>query len=230
MTTSATTGTQWSPPPPDDSGVKAVVNGLKSALGKAGTLTASGLGDAIEAPARALTRRAAEGAVAAPRPLADEKALARALSERPGSPLLGSTAATALAARVARKVGPLKFLARRTPMWVVAAAGPALYASVTRGADEIGMIASHLVHRTRAAGMQPDPERVWRAAVQLLSGATVDAGADPRHGSLVLFWMKRAVKAALPFGASVATRDPASLAAAATTVPPAVLARADEVV
>jgi len=217
-------------PPPEDTGVKAVVNGLKSALGKAGSLSASGLGEAIEAPARALTRKAAEGAVAAPRPLAEEKALARALAERPGSPLLGSTAATALAAKVARRVGPLKFLARRTPMWVVAAAGPAIYASVTRGADEIGMVASHLVHRARAAGMEPDPERVRRAAVQLLSGTTVDTGADPRHSPLVLAWLKRAIKAALPFGASVATPDPASLAAAAARVAPAVLARADEVV
>jgi len=217
-------------PPADDTVVKAVVNGLKAALGKAGTLTASGLSEAVEAPARALTRRAAESAVAAPRPLADERSLARALAQKPGSPLLGSTAATALAARVARRIGPLKFLARKTPMWVVAAAGPAFYASVARGADEVGMVASHLVHRARAAGLQPHPDRVWRAAVQLVSGATVDTGAEPRHGALVLGWLKRAVKAALPFGASVATRDPALLAAAAATIHPAVVARADEVV
>jgi hypothetical protein len=42
-------------------------------------------------------------------------------------------------------------------------------------------------------------------------------------------WLKRAIKAALPFGASVATREPASLAAAAPAVHPAVVARADEV-
>ncbi|HVF14626.1 MAG TPA: hypothetical protein VM942_08505 [Acidimicrobiales bacterium] len=216
-------------PSTDENAVWAVVSGLTGALGRAGTLTASGLGEAIEAPARILTRRAAEAAVAAPRPLADQKALTRALSERSGSPLLGSTAATALAARVARRFGPLKFLARRTPMWVVAAAGPAFYASVTWGADEVGMVASHLVHKVRAAGLQPDPERVWRAAVQVVSGATVDTGADPRHGALVVSWLKRAVKAALPFGATVATRDPASMASAAASIHPAVVARADEV-
>jgi len=216
-------------PPPDDNAVKAVIAGLRAALGKAGTLAGAGLSEAVEAPARSLTRRAAESAVAAPRQLAKETALARALSERSGSPVLGSTAATALAAKVARRFGPAKFLARRTPMWVLAAAGPALYASISRGAEEISMVASHLALRTQAAGMQPDPERVRRAAVQLLSGATVDTGAEPRHGPLVVAWLTRAVKAALPFGASVATRDPASLAAAAATVPPAVLARADEV-
>ncbi|MEA2716339.1 MAG: hypothetical protein QOI99_656 [Actinomycetota bacterium] len=216
-------------PPQDDFGAGAVVKGLKTALGRAGSLTATGLGEAVEVPARALTRRAAETAVAAPRPLAEERALARALAERPGTPAIGSAAATALAAKVAQRFGRLKFLARRTPMWVVAAAGPALYASVTRGADEIAMVASHLAHRTRAAGMQPDPERVWRAAVQVVSGTAVDAGADPRHGPLVLSWLTRAVKAALPFGASLATRDPASRAAAAAAIHPAVLARADEV-
>jgi hypothetical protein len=223
------TGTR-TPPPQEDSAVKAVVNGLKSALGRAGSLTASGLGEAVEAPVRALTRRAAESAVAAPRAaLTKEEGLAKALAARPGSPVLGNTAATALAARVARRFGPLKFLARKTPMWVIAAAGPALYASVTRGADEVGMVASHLAHRARAAGMQPDPELVRRAAVQLLSGTTVDTSSAPRHGPLVMSWLTRAVKAALPFGAAVATRDPASLAAAAARVPPAVVARADEV-
>jgi hypothetical protein len=216
-------------PPQDDSSARAVVNGLKVALGRAGSLGAAGLGEAVEVPARALTRRAAESAVAAPRPLAEERALARALAERPGTPAIGSAAATALAAKVAQRFGRLKFLARRTPTWVVAAAGPALYASVTRGADEIAMVASHLAHRARAAGMQPDPERVWRAAVQVVSGTTVDTGADPRHGPLVLSWLTRAVKAALPFGASLATRDPRSMAAAAAAIHPAVLAQADEV-
>ncbi len=216
-------------PGPDEGAVKAVVNGLKAVLGRAGEITAAGLGEAVEAPARALTRRAAENAVSTPRPLADEKALARALAERPSSPALGSATATALAARVARRFGPLKFLTRRTPLLMVAAAGPALYSSVTWGAEEVAMVASHLTHRARAAGMQPDPVRVWRAAVQVVSGATIDTGADPRHGALLLSWIKRAVKAALPFGASVATREPASLAAAAASVHPALVARADEV-
>ncbi len=216
-------------PTSDDSAVKAVVNGLKAALTKAGRVTASGLTDAVDAPVRALTRRAAENAVAAPRPLPDEQALARVLAARPGTPSIGNAAATALAAKVAQRFGKLKFLARRTPMWVIAAVGPALYSSVNRGADEIGMISSHLVHRARAEGMEPDVERVRRAAVQLATGVPVDTGVDARHGPLVLSWLTRALKAALPFGAAVATRDPASLAAATARVSPAVVARADEV-
>ncbi|MEA2972841.1 MAG: hypothetical protein QOG82_1299 [Actinomycetota bacterium] len=218
-----------SAPPQEDTTVKAVVNGLKAALGKAGSITASGITEAVDAPVRALTRRAAESAVAAPRAVADEKALARLLAERPGTPAIGNAAAAAMAAKVAQRFGKLKFFARRTPMWVVAAVGPALYASVTRGSDEIGLLASHLVHRARAAGMEPDPERVRRAAVQLATGVPVDTGADARHGPLVLSWLTRAFKAALPFGASVATRQPASLAAAAAAVAPAVVARSHDV-
>ena len=218
-----------SAPPLDDTAVKAVVNGLKGALGRAGSLTASGLTEAVDAPVRALTRRAAESAVAAPRAVADENSLARLLAERPGAPAIGNAAAAALAAKVAQRFGRLKFFARRTPMWVVAAVGPALYSSVTRGAEEIGLLASHLVHRARAAGMEPDPERVRRAAVQLATGVPVDTGAEARHGPLVLSWTTRAVRAALPFGAGVATREPASLAAAAARVLPAVVARAHEV-
>ena len=167
--------------------------------------------------------------MAAPRAVADENALARLLAERPGTPAIGNAAAAAMAAKVAQRFGKLKFFARRTPMWVIAAVGPALYASVTRGSDEIGLLASHLVHRARAAGMEPDPERVRRAAVQLATGVPVDTGADARHGPLVLSWLTRAFKAALPFGASVATRQPASLAAAAAAVSPAVVARSHEV-
>jgi hypothetical protein len=65
--------------------------------------------------------------------------------------------------------------------------------------------------------------------VQLATGVPVDTGAEARHGPLVLSWVTRAFKAALPFGASVATRQPASLAAAAASVPPAVVARSHEV-
>lgn len=213
----------------DEPAVAAVVNGLKSALAKAGNLTVSGLTEAVDAPMRALTRRVAEQAVAAPRPLPDEQALARMLAERPATPAIGGATATALATKVVARFGKLRFLARRTPMWVIAAVGPTIYSSVTRGSDEIGMLASHLVYRARAAGMEPDPERVRRAAVQLATGVPVDTGAEARHGPLVLSWLTRAVKAALPFGTSVATRDPASLAAATARVPPAVVARADEV-
>lgn len=178
----------------------------------------------MEGPSRALTRRATAGALAQPRVVADTEALRAALAERSGGPALGGASAAALAARLARRVGPFRFLARRTPMWLVVAAVPAVHASVTRGAEEIGLLASHLVHRAREAGVEPDPERVRRVAVQLASGAVPDAGSDPRHAPLVVSWLRRALQSTLPFSAGVTTRDPGALAAAAGRIAPADLA------
>jgi hypothetical protein len=116
--------------------------------------------------------------------------------------------------------GIFGFLARRTPLWLVATAVPALVASVTRGADELRLLASHLVHRARAKGIEPDPERVRRAAVQIASRQAVDPEREPSHGRLVVAWLRRAFRAALPFTAGVATSDPEGLAAAAADVDP----------
>src|SRR5918996_2131544 len=169
----------------------------------------------------ALPRRMVGDALAAPRAVADRDALARALAERPATPALGGATAAALGLRAAGRIPGLGFLARRTPLWLLATAVPALVASVARGADELGLVASHLVHRARAEGIEPDAERVRRAAVQIASHRVVDPEREPSHGPLVVSWMRRAVRAALPFTSGVATRDPDGLAAAAAAVDPA---------
>ena len=215
-------------PIPDDDdgegGVGAVVRAAVGAARRAGTFSTSSIAEAIEAPVRALSRRAVSRAVAQPEPVSNMTKLADALGERSKAPLLGGATATALAAKVARRIGPLRFLARRTPMWIVAAAIPALHASITRGADELALVASHLVHRARASGVEPDPERVRRAAVQLVSGSSVDTNVEPRHATLAVAWLQRALRSTLPFASGVATRNPEGLAAAAATVPASSLA------
>ena len=162
---------------------------------------------------------------ARPRPVPDTDTLIAQLAARPGSPLLGGASAATMAAKLARRFGPLRFLARRTPMWVVAAAVPALYASVARGAEEISLVASHLVLRTRADGHEPDVERVRRAAVHLVAGADADRDREPRYGPLVLSWLNRALRATLPFTKGVATGDPFGVGRAASAVPPSTLSR-----
>lgn len=203
--------------------VRSFVRAAVGAAGRAGSVSLGTLGDALEGPGRALSARTVASVVDAPRPVAERSDLADALGEQPRSPLLGGATGAALAARVARKVGPLRFLARRTPMWLVITAVPALHASVSRGADELALVASHLVHRARAAGVEPDPDRVRRAAVQLLSRARVDPAAEPRHAPLAVAWLQRALRATLPFSPGVATRDPAALARATAAVDPATL-------
>jgi hypothetical protein len=105
------------------------------------------------------------------------------------------------------------------------AAIPALYASVTHGAGELRLVASHLALRARAAGIEPDVERVRRVAVQVLRGDPIDPEQEPRHGPLAVRWLRRAAWAALPFTSGVSTRDPDGVAAAAASVPPSLLRR-----
>ena len=55
-------------------------------------------------------------------------------------------------------------------------------------------------------------------AVELLTGKPVRPDHEPSHGPLALAWSRRAVRASLPFGSSVRTRDADGLARAAAEV------------
>ncbi|HKA82296.1 MAG TPA: hypothetical protein VKD21_00420 [Acidimicrobiales bacterium] len=204
--------------------VQGVVQAAVDALGRAGSASAGAMSDAVEGAARSLTRRMVVDAVSNPRRVDDREALARALAARPVSPALAGATVAALGLRLARRFRRLGFLARRTPMWLVATAVPALLASVSRGADELGLVASNLVLRARAKGIEPDPERLRRVAVQIASRRPVDPEQEPRSGPLVVSWLRRAFRAVLPFTAGVATSDPEGLAAAAADVDPTQLA------
>ncbi|HVE45228.1 MAG TPA: hypothetical protein VNA57_00575 [Acidimicrobiales bacterium] len=215
------------PPPPlpgNEGSIAAAVRDLVrtalTAAGKAGSVSLTAVGDTLESPARGLAGRITAGAVSQPRSVASQADLAAALADQPRAPQLGGATGAALAAKVAKRVGPLRFLARRTPLWLVVTAAPALHASVSLGAEELALVSSHLVHRARADGLEPDAERVRRAAVQLLSGATVDPDVEPRYAPLAVAWLQRALRAALPFSSGVATRNPIPLAQAASALDP----------
>src|SRR5262245_17752961 len=137
--------------------VQGVVQAAVDALGRAGSASAGAMSDAVEGAARSLTRRMVVDAVSNPRRVDDREALARALAARPVSPALAGATVAALGLRLARRFRRLGFLARRTPMWLVATAVPALLASVSRGADELGLVASNLVLRARARASNPIP-------------------------------------------------------------------------
>jgi hypothetical protein len=223
MTTDANTVRSSEEQPATDE-VHNVVQAAVDALGRAGGASVGAVADAVEGAGRALTRKMVADAVASPRAMPDRQALGRALTERPVSPALAGATVAALGIRLAGRIRRLGFLARRTPLWLLATAVPALVASVARGADELGLIASHLVLRARAKGVEPDPERVRRVAVQIASRRAVDPEQEPKHGPLVVSWLRRAFRAALPFTAGVATSDPEGLAAAAADVDPTRLA------
>ena len=209
-------------PPTDDTAVapdvRTVVQTAVDAATRAGTVSAAGITDAVESAGRSLARRVVTGAATERRELVDHGQLAQAMADKPAVTALGSATTAAMAIRFASRFRRLSFLAKRTPAFMVAAAVPALLASVTRGADELGMVSAHLVHRARAEGVEPDLERVRRTAVQIVERRPVDPEVEPSHGTLVVYWLRRAVRAALPFTAGVATADPEGLAAAAAAV------------
>jgi hypothetical protein len=215
----------------DDPAVAEEVQGLVASLldtvARAGTLTASGIADAVEGAGRSLSRRvvagAAEGGAPGGHVVADRRALAEALADAPRVPALGSATTAALLLKFAGRFRRLGFVARRIPAFMVVAVLPALVASVARGAQELGMVASHLVQRARSQGVEPDLERVRRAAVQIVSHRPVDPEVEPSHGALAVRWLRRAARAALPFTAGAATADPEGLATAAAAVDPASL-------
>ncbi|MGH9177555.1 MAG: hypothetical protein ACRD0N_03240 [Acidimicrobiales bacterium] len=197
-----------------------MVRAVLAGMAKAGRLSLAGAADAVEGPARALARKSTAGAAELAGRYPDERSLAKALNAKPASPLLGGATAAALVTKVAKRVGPLRFVARRTPLWLAATLVPALHASVTRGAEELRQVAAYLHHRARQAEVTPDADRVRRAAVQIVTGQPVDPGREPTHATMVTAWLQRAVRATLPFAEGVRTRDPEGLAAAAGRIDP----------
>jgi hypothetical protein len=196
-----------------------------SALARKATHAASsGLSNSVEAAARKLARRVVKGAMSDPHDVPDRDSLARALASSDAGPVIGGAAVAALAASLTRRLKGATFAIRRTPLWVATAVGPPLYSSVNRGAQELGLVASNLVLRSREAGVDPDPERVRRVAVQILTGAPIDPATEPRHGQLGSRWLKRAARAAMPLTGAVRTRDPRGLATLTVGVPTSSLA------
>jgi hypothetical protein len=216
--------------PTDDasSGVdlQELTQAVVAAVGRGGAAGAGSALEAVERAARRLVQRVVDAAVADPRPVGDHRALARALSKAGPGPAFGGATAAAVGTRVARRLGPARFAARRTPMWFAVTAVPAVYASIARGADELRLVTSHLVLRSRAAGIEPDPARLRRAAVQVVSGRAVHTHEEPSHGPLALAWGRRAVRAALPFTGGIKTKEPKAMASAAADVDAAQLAAA----
>lgn len=204
--------------------VSGVVRTALDAVAKAGTTSAAGISDTLERAGRALAGRVVANASGRRHPLPDRSSLAKALSEKPPTPAIAGAAAAAVGVRFLGRFRGLRVLAKRTPVWLLATAVPVLVASVTRGADELSMVAAHLIHRARTEGVEPDPDRVRRAAVQIVSHRIVDPDTEPSHGALAVQWLRRAVRAALPFTAGIATADPEGLAAAASELDPRLLA------
>jgi len=183
----------------------------------------------FERMSRAFVRRVVNRAVADPRAIDDRAALLDALStSTTQDPAHFSAASMALAAgTMLRRVGPLKSVAKRTPLFAVAAATPEIYTSLSRGVQDVGAIASFLTLRATAAGHQADADRIRRATVQLLVGDRLAPDAEPEHDRLVRSWVRRTARGFLPFAKRGDTGRNQRIAAVAAAIDPALLRSPD---
>lgn len=178
----------------------------------------------FERVSRALCSRVVKHSIEEPLPIRDLRELEEALSKKTSLPF-DSTGAAVVTKAVMTRVGPLKFLARRTPWLVAASAVPDMYSALARGRDEVAMVSSFLIHQSGGTAAAIDPERLRRVTVQLLQRRAVAPEIQSDDGDLVSSWIRRAVKSALPFVKAGVTRHSKSIAAAAARVDPASLLR-----
>jgi hypothetical protein len=214
----------------DRSGVLAaaagVVQAVAGTLAKGGQASAAAVSRSTESAATTLTKRVIRNALAQPRDLKNTAALTQALATRPSGTMLAGPIA-AMAARAASKVSALRFLTKRTPMWMLATVIPALWSAVARGTNELSALASYLTVRAESEGVEPDPARLETTVVQIALGQPVDPDADIRHGPLVLRWLGTGAWGIVAMG-NRGRSDPRRLAAAASAVPVSILGGGQE--
>lgn len=125
-------------------------------------------------------------------------------------------------ARLARTGRAAKAVGGRTPVGLALTFGPAVYSAITSNLGSLDASIAHLVTRARASGVDPDPDRLRRVAVQALTGAPIDPEIDPDHGSLLRLWIGQAGRRAVPFGERInglrGGRTPAAIAAVLDSV------------
>ena len=148
-------------------------------LAKGGQASAAAVSRSTEGAATTLTKRVIRNAVAQPRP-EEHRMLTQALATRPsGATLAGPFAA--MAARAASKVSALRFLTRRTPMWMLATVVPALWSAVARDQRvERSRLVPDVARRVRRgrtrsgpAGDDGGPARPWASRlIQTPASAT----------------------------------------------------------
>jgi hypothetical protein len=180
-------------------------------------------GAQLERLSRSFLRRTVDRAIASPVPIADQAALAAALDTPRSDVLLSTTSSALIVGKVLRRVGPLKGLAKRTPMLAAATAVPEVYTSLSGGVDEVTAVASFLALRVRETGASPDADRIRRVTVQLLDRRHVNPDLEPEHDQLVWSWLKRAGRGLLPFADRGRRSNAARIASVAAALDPATL-------
>ena len=201
-----------------DRRVLATARAVLGQLGRSSKTVGRASGGQVERMSVALVRRTVSRAASQPAAIDDQRALQDALAQERTSVGLSASSVTLVAGRLMRRMRPLRRFASKTPAMAAITAVPELYSSIADGLDDLSALASFLVRRAEREGAEVDPDRLRRAVVQLLDGATVDPAVEPEHDRLVWSWIGRSLRRSLPFGSRAGRVDAKRLAARAASV------------
>lgn len=187
-----------------------VVTALRSAIERAGDLGSSGvsaIGQAVDDAVHRLVRQRIDRVLSETTQDDDDErstssALARSLEPGTTASTVTSTARRVgrTAARYSSRARTLRAATSRTPIGMALSWLPALVDAITTGARQIDAIATNLVARARQAGVEPDPERLERVVVQVLTSRRPDPDEPADHHRLARTWVMQVGRGAAPFG------------------------------
>ncbi len=179
-----------------------VVAVLVVAAERARTLGVEGiglLGDGADAAVSALVGARVQRAVDVTRPVAPATDLARALEPPSGAATVAAQVGR-VSSRLARRSRLARAVTGRTPAGLALRLGPAVVDTVRGGVRAVDAVAATVAARARAAGVEPDPDRVRTVVVQALVGDPVDPDASADHARLALAWLARVGADVAPLG------------------------------
>ena len=144
------------------------------AVGRAGTISASAVTDALESAGRSLTRRVVAGAATEGKDMADPAALQKALADKPRVPALGSATTAAVGAQVRLAVPPVRLPGQAHPGVPGGRGRP--------GPRRLGHAGRRRAGDGGVAPRAPGPRRGGRARHRAgAAGSGADRGAAPRR-------------------------------------------------
>lgn len=212
--------------PPDDPAPRTaaeVVAALQAAIGKGRELGASGLsglGAGVDDVIRRVVDDRVDPALERVHPPLSPGELTAALAAG-GRPSVAKQVGSRSVNRLVRRTGPLRAIGGRTPIGLALRYGPALYDVVGDALRTMDVVATQLASRAADAGVDPDPDRLRAAVVQLLTQRTVDPGGEVDHLALARTWLGRAGSRLMPFGiGGRSDRSAAELARSVQAVDP----------
>ncbi len=157
------------------------------------------LGDGLDDALRVLVHHRVERALAPGAAAVHAPQLVEALGPTSSSGSMAQRFGSG-GARLARRTRLARSVTSRTPVGMALRFGPGLVDVAAGSLRSLDATAAHLVTRARDARIEPDPDRLRAAVVQVLIGDAVDPDADVDHIALARVWLADAARRLAPLG------------------------------